>query len=278
MASGAQGGSPHRLRECPRGSPYEHFARIYDQVMGDAVFPLIRRSFSWAVQTYRLPFASAADVGCGTGTFLNYLAAFASPVYGVDASPAMLRVAAGKLRHRHARLLCQDLAALRLPRPVDLITCNFDTLNYLLSAARFAAALARVHANLTAGGHFLFDLISGGHSPRERETAVQRIRLPGVSARWRITMWPQRRASLVKMHFVFRRAPAGCNRVQESHWQRWYPWPWVCQLLRDTGFAVRGVHDAETLRPAAAETCWVKFIARRLSSASRPGPGPRGDD
>jgi SAM-dependent methyltransferase len=250
-------------RELIQGNNYQYFARIYDRVMGDTVFPLIRRNFLWAVRTHHIPFSSAADLGCGTGTFVQFLATMANPVFGVDHSPEMLQEAAKKNRLNGVRLLHQDLCAFQLPRPVDLITCNFDTLNYLLSQADLLEAFRRIHANLSDSGHFLFDLISGGRGNQDYQSTVQRIRLPGVLSTWTVTMWPRQRKSLVKMNFVFRDRDRVIRRGQECHQQKWYPTNLIRKLLRTSGFNLKGVNDAETLRPATPQTCWVNFIAKK---------------
>jgi len=54
-------------------------------------------------------------------------------VWGVDRLPQMLARAVAKNGQSHARFLLRDLRELRLPRSVDLLTCRFETLNYLLS-------------------------------------------------------------------------------------------------------------------------------------------------
>ncbi len=53
----------------------------------------------------------------------------------------MLALAIAKNRDNQARFFCQDLKNLRLPEPVDLITCNFDSLNYLLTTDDLLRAL-----------------------------------------------------------------------------------------------------------------------------------------
>src|SRR5439155_12641237 len=93
---------------CP-AEPYSVLAAIYDRVVGDASFPNIRASFEAARRLYRLTFASAADIGCGTVTFARYLTGYGVPVFGVDGSAAMLRIAANKNRGRNVKLLHQDL-------------------------------------------------------------------------------------------------------------------------------------------------------------------------
>src|SRR5262245_51798275 len=114
--------SNHSLR--PMVTPYAALARLYDAVLGDRFFRQLRPVFAGIVQRYGVRFAMAADVACGTGTFIRYLCARGVPgVYGVDRSPEMLRVAIAKNQGAGARFLLQDFARLRPPQPGDLLTC-----------------------------------------------------------------------------------------------------------------------------------------------------------
>jgi SAM-dependent methyltransferase len=245
------------------GQPYTALAPLYDQLVGDAWFPWIRRSFEWVVRRYRIPVGSVADVGCGTGTFLRYLVRLGVPLFGVDRSPAMLAVAAAKNRPGSVRLLRQDLRALRLPRPVDVITCNLDTVNYLLCRRDVATAFSRWRSNLAPRGHLLFDLLVPPRGAAEGRAVWRPRTPPGVATTWTATWSAPRRLSVVEMRYRFGRRPGGRHRAREVHVQRWYPLALIRRLLGEAGFRVRGTHDMETMRAPARWTSWVKVVARR---------------
>src|SRR6266545_3192894 len=115
----------HLLRRA--AAPYATLAPLYDALIGARFFPQLRGAFERLVRRYGVRGDSAADIACGTGAFVRYLCRRGVPlVYGVDRSPEMLRIAIVRNQSNSARFLLQDFAALRLPRPVDLITCNFD--------------------------------------------------------------------------------------------------------------------------------------------------------
>jgi ubiquinone/menaquinone biosynthesis C-methylase UbiE len=105
---------------------YAALAPVYDALLGDRFFLQLRRVFDWLVQCYGIRFRSAADVACGTGTFVRYLRERGVPVvYGVDHSLEMLRVAITKNQGTGARFLLQEFATLQLPQPVDLIHVQY---------------------------------------------------------------------------------------------------------------------------------------------------------
>src|SRR5215470_4397951 len=141
--------------------PYALLARHYDDALGRQNFCRTRRAFEHIVRKMDLHFSSAADIGCGTGLFALYLSQrWRVPVFGVDASPDMLRIARETCPGGTVCLLQQDIRQLRLPRPVDLITANFDTVNHLLCMSDLRKAFDRVARNLNPGGHFFFDAIT----------------------------------------------------------------------------------------------------------------------
>jgi SAM-dependent methyltransferase len=105
---------------------------------------------------------SFADVGCGTGTLLDELAA-AHPdwrLVGVDASPGMLAVAQAK---PHAPAIGWLRARLGDPlalaeRPFDAAGCFYDTLNHLPDPHALGRALSSIASAVRPGGLVAFDL------------------------------------------------------------------------------------------------------------------------
>ena len=53
--------------------PYSAFAADFDEILGDRFFAESRGTFEAMERRYGLRYATVADVGCGTGTFLAYL-------------------------------------------------------------------------------------------------------------------------------------------------------------------------------------------------------------
>jgi predicted TPR repeat methyltransferase len=155
---------------------YSWFARLYDETTGFAAYPVVRDAVERSITRYQPYPHVAADVGCGTGLLLPYLASVARRVYAVDRSPSMLQLAAARARGLPVTLLRQDLRRLTLPEPANLITCTFDTLNYLLSADDLLLALERFRRDLAAGGVLLFDLVTGAAWQDAPLRIVQRLR------------------------------------------------------------------------------------------------------
>ena len=92
------------------------------------------------------------DAGCGSGKITLELARRVphGTVYAVDAAPSMVAHTREAVGDR-AVVMCQDLAQLALPEPVDVIFSN-ATFHWIPDHDALFAAL---HRNLRAGGRLL---------------------------------------------------------------------------------------------------------------------------
>jgi SAM-dependent methyltransferase len=239
-------------------TPYATLAHLYDAVLGDRFFTQLRQVFEGLVQRYGVRFATAADVACGTGTFIRYLRELGvAVVYGVDRSPEMLCVAIAKNQGAGARFLLQDFATLQLPQPVDLITCHFDSLNYLLTSHDLLQALRRFRANMNPGSHLIFDMITDRppwHSPGPR---VEHVTMRGVTV-VRVRRWNPGR----NVQTAFVTISRNGHSYREIHVQRGYPVAVVVGLLARARFTLLGVHDFQTPGPAATWTPRAVYVAQ----------------
>jgi SAM-dependent methyltransferase len=239
-------------------APYATLALLYDALLGDRFFPILRRAFEWLVQRYNIRFTSVADVACGTGTFARYLRDRGVPiVYGVDSSPEMLRIAIRKNSGNGVRFLLQDFATLQLPQPVDLITSSFDSLNYLLNAADLLGALGSFHTNLKPGGHTIFDMITDLPSWQHPGPRIERVAGPGVTV-VRLTRWDPRHSFQTALVSISRDG----RPHQEIHVQRGYPVAMVFRLLARAKFITLGIHDFDTLQRVPPRTSRAVYVAR----------------
>jgi SAM-dependent methyltransferase len=243
-----------------RTEPYTSLAPLYDSLLSKSFFPALRRNFEQLTRRYRIRFQSAADVACGTGLFVHYIhRRGAKRIYGVDHAPAMLRVALARNRGNDIDFFLQDFAHLQLPRPVDMITCNFDSLNYLLTPAQILQALQRFHENMKPEGHLIFDMITMHQSWGGPQPLVERVRLNGVVFQRWMHMDPQ--SGLQKSLIQITRGDGG---TQEIHYQRAYPLRLIVNILHKAGFRVLGMHDFINLRPVTSHTRRVVFVSVRV--------------
>jgi SAM-dependent methyltransferase len=240
-------------------TPYEALAVHYDALLGNHFFAQVQRVFENLVRRYDISAISAADVACGAGQFTRYLCQRGVPaVYGVDRSPAMLRAALARNRGNQTRFFCQEFATLHLPQPVDLITCNFDSLNYLLTSGDLLRAFRRFHANLVPGGHAIFDMVTDRPWWQGSRPFTERITRPDFRF-VRQSHWDPRRCRQTAVITITRNG----HTEREVHVQRGYPVPLVLQLLQQAGLTPLGAHDFQTFGRPQRSSSRVVYVARK---------------
>lgn len=228
------------------------------------MFPVIWSSFEYWRKQLRMKPEAAADLGCGTGSFIEQLSKFAPRVYGLDCSPWMLKIARKKIFRPNVAIFKQDFRYLALPERVDLITANFDTLNYVTSGRDLRRVFDACHRCLKSRGHFYFDVLTGDGERPEAGPKKQFIRLPRICSSW--TIRTGRNGSRAIIRSVGRNADGSITRETECHAQRWYPSLQIERLLKQHGFSVLGTYRFGSVTPAHSDAFWIQVIAQKRTN------------
>jgi ubiquinone/menaquinone biosynthesis C-methylase UbiE len=124
----------------------------YSQRMAEA-FPTLLRHFNQTPETI-------LDLACGEGTFAVSVAKAGYQVTGIDRSPAMLKLAKTKNKTEKVSVTWRQLEMQHLDydNSFDIVTCWFDSLNYLLELDDLCATFTGVHNALRENGLFVFDM------------------------------------------------------------------------------------------------------------------------
>lgn len=99
------------------------------------------------------------DLGCGTGTLTEMLAAKGYDLIGIDLSREMLQVAMTKKEANKSDVLylCQDMRELDLYSTAGTVISVCDSVNYLLEEEDLLETFRLVNNYLYPGGVFIFD-------------------------------------------------------------------------------------------------------------------------
>lgn len=100
------------------------------------------------------------DLACGEGSFAVLMAKAGFEVTGVDVSPQMLRLARKQAKKQKVNVdfILEDMRSLSFTEGFDLVTCWFDSLNYLLKLEDLKKTFACVRLALKKDGFFIFDM------------------------------------------------------------------------------------------------------------------------
>jgi len=139
--------------------PYAAYARFYDLEFEGFDADLLPIE-----QFARRAGSPILEVGCGTGRVLLPLAQAGFEVTGVDLSPAMLDIARRKVAtaglQQRVTLVKQDMRALALDRPFNMVVVALNSFSHLLTLDDQLAALDRIREHLRPGGLLLIDLFN----------------------------------------------------------------------------------------------------------------------
>jgi SAM-dependent methyltransferase len=161
---------------------YAEYAPIYDAIgQGRFSARMAAWALAWLAEQGMHQPARVLDLACGTGEATLIFAAAGCEVTGVDLSAAMLDIARGKARDAGYDItyIHGDMRELRIEnekwriRPswdstlsqfsifnsqFDLVTCFYDSLNYLIDDGDLDRVCASVARALRPGGCMVFDL------------------------------------------------------------------------------------------------------------------------
>ncbi len=257
--------------------PYQKFASVYDQMGADEHS---RKMVDYCLKIFRkfdIHPVSGLDLCCGTGTAVQLFSERGILMSGLDRSVQMLAVAARKLNGHRVTLYQKELPTFRLLdskdsrklRQFDLITSFYDSLNYLTTKRDLKEAFRSVNRHLTPDGWFIFDM--------NTDEALKII--------WDGQVFADARESLAwiwKNEYHAKSSSAACRtiffrpkgklweRFEEVHVEKAYPNSVIQQLLRETGFIVKGFYKCHTFDKPTKNTYRICAVAQKRPARSRP--------
>jgi SAM-dependent methyltransferase len=242
---------------------YRRYAEAYD-ASGQLHFSL-RMADYLAVLLPRHAWSgkSVLDLACGTGTLALYFARLGLDVHAVDASAEMLARAGAKAEAEGLAVdFCQqDMRELDLAVSFDLVTCVYDSLNYLLDTSDLERTFRRVAAVLQPGGLFLFD-VNTVWSYENTHPGTHFSEGEGVAVITQGTY--DHRARLATTDIVGFIGRGACyERFHEVHAQRAHLPEEIERGLATAGLRVQARYECFGFDPPTAESPRVMWVAAR---------------
>jgi SAM-dependent methyltransferase len=192
--------------------PYAALARYYDEGWND-YSRYMAELIELMEKESRRRFPRVCDAACGTGLLMERLADGGRRVCGYDRSPAMIARAAARLPE--VSVAQADLREVPpFPGPFDLVTCVYDSLNYLLTEADLASALAMFRRIIDRDGVLIIDC----NDRTMYDDPAQRVRhriISGVGIRERLD-WEPGPPPRATTTFEF---PDGAERHVQRPWE-----------------------------------------------------------
>jgi SAM-dependent methyltransferase len=249
---------------------YQQFADVYQsgpylrfsQRVAETALPDMLEHLDFSPETL-------LDVACGEGTFAVMMAQAGYRVSGVDQSEAMITLARSRAKEACVQVdfRVEDMRSLPFEAEFDLVTCLFDSLNYMLTIRDLQEAFLSAFRALRPGGYYLFDMntIYGLAVDWMREkTYVQNETDDFIELHRHDFDYENLIASMEIM--VFKRHGKHWERIVELHQERGYPLVDIQFLLQQVGFDVYGIYGRLSERSMVQTTSPRAWFAAQKPS------------
>lgn len=249
---------------------YERYAEIYD-LSGQISFSLRMIPYLQQIlEEHSLAGRTMLDLACGTGTVALAFASQGWRVYGVDASATMLAEARRKAAETDLPLLLsqQDMRSFTLPEPVDLVTCLFDSLNYLQVVEDLQQTFARVAAHLKPGGLFICDMNTIWALAEIWDNNTYFSESDDLAIVMESEYSPEAEMAAVRV-VAFRRRGELYERIEETHVERAYPEGTVTAALARAGLQVLEQYECFSFHSPKARSPRILWVATRPQAVAR---------
>ncbi len=138
---------------------YTSFASVYDTFMDNIPYEEWGAYLRDLLKEYGVYDGLVLDLGCGTGTMTEILAADGYDMIGIDNSEEMLEIAAEKKEGSGSDILylLQDMREFELYGTVKAVVSICDSVNYITEEEDLEEVFRLVNNYLDPGGIFIFD-------------------------------------------------------------------------------------------------------------------------
>lgn len=187
------------------------------------------------------------DVACGTGTLLGQVQAAGWKSVGIDLSRAMLR------QGRRGRTACADMQYLPFGEQFSLITCLFDSVNFLIAQEDLQRAFHEFARVLRPGGLLYFDVVTERMVLKHFVGPEWSEEHAGFETVW--YTYYNKKSRVAQTHVRVGTGPSSVI-VECMH-----PLPVLVGCLERAGLEVLARFDVEGHGAASGKSCRVDFIA-----------------
>jgi SAM-dependent methyltransferase len=233
---------------------YERLSRVYDLDWND-FSPKYVSLINKILEKHGIEQAKILDLACGTGILALILAENGHYIRGIDISPQMIEIARNKATViPDTAFQVQDMTKFWADDAFDLVTCIFDSINYVLEPAALLSMFNHVYSALNLCGFFLFD--SNTHREYKKYYEVGIARVLGEE-RFTQTFAYDKNKREATTTFEF------YDGAVEVHKQRPYGLSVLKPLLKKAGFKISHIFSASEKRKYGISTGRLVCLAQK---------------
>jgi len=260
-------------------SIYHSYAPFYDGSGQLRFAVLVGHYLSELLARHPVAGRRALDLACGTGSLALMLADAGWEVVGLDLAEPMLACARAKAENADlgsnvvfVQGDIRDLPTRESQRSnvgtferspgFDLVTCVYDSLNYLLTAEELAACFTGVAGALAPGGLFVADM-NTRHFLEHDWGTCEALEQPGFVQVSQSHFDAATACSTMVLTGFAGDDERGYSRFDEVHVERAYAPELIADLLAAAGLRVEAAYDCFTFHPHAERSQRIAWVARK---------------
>ena len=254
---------------------YTSFAAVYDTFMDNIPYEEWKSYLKELLKEYGVQDGLVLDLGCGTGTMTELLAADGYDMIGVDNSEEMLEIAREKqIKSGHEILyLLQDMREFELYGTVGAVFSICDSLNYITEPEELKQVFRWVNNYLDPGGIFIFDF-NTEYKYREvlGDQTIAEAR-EDCSFIWDNYYYEEERINEYELNLFIREDAESetegdfYRRFREIHFQRAYTLEEITRIVEESGLQFVTAYEAFTKEPPSKNSERIYVIAREQGKA-----------
>ena len=204
------------------------------------------------------------DLGCGTGSLTERMAAKGFDMIGIDNSEEMLQIAMEKRdkNSSNAMYILQDMRKFELFGTVGTVISVCDSINYLLEEADLLKTFRLVNNYLYPGGLFIFDFNTVyKYEEVIGDTTIAENR-EQCSFIWDNYYHAVEQINEYDLTVFVEEEPDLFRRYEETHYQRGYTLSKMQELIEQSGMQFILSMDADTHKEVCEDSERIYVIAK----------------
>ena len=136
---------------------YKKFASFYDKLCSDKFYKDYANFIKKIIEQKKIKNVRILDIACGTGRLIEKVKLIGKniEIEGVEISKEMLSFA--KRRNKKIKFYNQEFVKFYTGGKYNVITCTFDSINYIINKRDLYKTIKNIHRHLDSGGFFIFD-------------------------------------------------------------------------------------------------------------------------
>lgn len=242
---------------------YTALAEIYDEFMDNIEYEKMADRMEEILKREEISDGLLLDLGCGTGTITECMAAKGYDMTGIDASDEMLQQAIAKRDESGFDILylLQDMREFELYGTMRAVISSCDCVNYITEPQELKQVFSLVNNYLDPGGLFLFDFNTKKKYASIGNSSISESRDSGAFI-WENYYDEESFINEYQLTLFLPEKGDLYRKKEEYHQQRGYDLEEIKALLKEAGMIFIEAFDDYSREKAGDESERILVVAR----------------